>query len=401
MTPQLAGSVIPKGGAHIVRLLVASVALLLLGLATLGLVRAGVFFYLYTLILAKVTEPTGLDLWLARALTLALIAVAWLCPWHLLFLPWLHRAKRQVAVWAAILILSVAAMDIATSGVYFSRADGHPLKYYILTLDGFKLSSSPGTDPVHGVAYRPVTSEVAKAYILWKRRGGPTQDPAPPEGRYFDPATGEPLSWYAETPAGRIDMFALPGFHPKYGTRLMPATSEAVAAYERQKEEEAEVVRQRQEQEARQAELDAATEERRRQARAEEALRCPLKIGRYFFGDPRPSGDMNGFRFTLTEVDLTDTSMLIHLDADAESSFGGYTRLAMISTGGTLIPYKEIRLKEGDLDIEGDWFSFFWGRHGAFVLEFAAMPEISAFTIAVNDQPLIPINLRAAAYRSF
>jgi len=39
----------------------------------------------------------------------------------------------------------------------------------------------------------------------------------------------------AELPDGRIEMFTLPGFHPKYGMKLVPATPQAVAEYDKQK----------------------------------------------------------------------------------------------------------------------------------------------------------------------
>src|SRR5206468_625402 len=93
---------------------------------------------------------------------------------------------------------------------------------------------APGTDPVYGIPYQPVTAEVAREYILWKARGGQMQDPALPEGQYFNPATGEPLRWYAKLPGGRIEMFTLPGFHPAYGMKLAAATPEAIAQYEKQ-----------------------------------------------------------------------------------------------------------------------------------------------------------------------
>src|SRR5438876_9295859 len=97
------------------------------------------------------------------------------------------------------------------------------------------------------------------------------QDPAIPDDQYFSPATGEPLRWYAKLPDGRIDMFTLPGFHPTYGMKLLPAAAEAVAAYEKQK---AETVRQRQEELNKERQRTAeqarqnASEEANRQARA-------------------------------------------------------------------------------------------------------------------------------------
>src|SRR5947209_15609192 len=144
------------------------------------------------------------------------------------------------------------------------------------------------------------------------------QDPSVPETQYFSPSTGEPLRWYATLPNGRIDMFTLPGFHPTYGMKLLPATTEAVAAYEKQKAEaerqrqgELRKQQERQEQEAeRRAKEEAARQareeqdarrkasaeairkqkdERDRQAREEALLQQALQRGRYLVPDPRPS----------------------------------------------------------------------------------------------------------------
>jgi hypothetical protein len=68
-------------------------------------------------------------------------------------------------------------MEFATRDVYFSRADGHPLRFYIRTLDGYKFAAAPGTDPVYGINYQPITAAVAKEYLLWQKRGGKMQDP--------------------------------------------------------------------------------------------------------------------------------------------------------------------------------------------------------------------------------
>src|SRR5205823_9278402 len=120
-----------------------------------------------------------------------------------------------------------------------------PLKFYIQTLDGYNLAAAPGTDPIFGIPYQPITAEVAKNYLLWKRRGGRMQDPFVPKSQYFNPSTGEPVRWYARLPNGKLEFFTLPGFHPKYGMRLDPATLEAVHEYEKQRIEE---IRERQSQ---------------------------------------------------------------------------------------------------------------------------------------------------------
>jgi hypothetical protein len=76
-------------------------------------------------------------------------------------------------------------MEFLTRDVYFSRADGHPQKYYIQTLDGFKLADAPGVDPVYGIPYQPITQDVTKQYLLWKNQGGKMQDPSVPKNQYF------------------------------------------------------------------------------------------------------------------------------------------------------------------------------------------------------------------------
>src|SRR5438132_3043130 len=193
--------------SRIPRVLCAAIAIALCALSTFALIQAGVFYFIYTSLFGRVTELTGLDMWSSRAITLAVCALVWCLPWHLLILPWFGSAKRQVTTLIVFAAFAVVAMEVVTRDVYFSRADGHPLRYFIQTRDGYKFAAAPGTDPVYGVPYQPITAEAAQHYILWKARGGNIQDPALPEGRYFDLGTGAPLRWYAKIPDGRIDMF--------------------------------------------------------------------------------------------------------------------------------------------------------------------------------------------------
>src|SRR5437899_4664563 len=334
MNPQLPAS----RTSSIPRVLCAAIAIALCALSTFALIQAGVFYFLYTSLFGRVTELTGLDVWSSRAITLAVSALVWCLPWHLLILPWIGSAKRQVMTLIVFAAFAVVAMEVVTRDVYFSRTDGRPLKYFIQTLDGYKFAAAPGTDTVYGVPYQPITAEVAHHYILWKARGGQMQDPSVPETQYLNPSTGESLRWYAKLPNGRIDMFTLPGFHPTYGMKLLPATAEAVAEYEKQKaeaerqrQEELKKERQRTEEQARQNAREIAhkaseeatrkateeqegrrkamaeairkqKEERDRQAREEVLATQPLQPGRYLFPDPHPSGTIAGFRFTLSEV---------------------------------------------------------------------------------------------------
>ena len=246
---------------NIIRLIVTALAILLFILSAFALIRAGVFYSLYTWVLAHVIELTGFDVWASRAITLLAVAMLWSLPWHVLVLPWIGRAGRRVATLFIVTALAMASIEFVTRDVYFSRTDGRPLRYFIQTLDGYKFAAAPGTDPVYGIPYQPITAEVARHYMLWKARGGQMQDPSVPEAQYFNPGTGEPLRWYAKLPNGRIDMFTLPGFHPTYGMKLLPATAEAVSAYEKQK---AEAARQKEEEGRRRAEADAARKARER-----------------------------------------------------------------------------------------------------------------------------------------
>src|SRR6266849_10253914 len=92
MNPQLPAS----RTSRIPRVLCATIALALCALSSFALIQADVFYFLYTSLFGCVTELTGLDVWASRAITLALCALVWCLPWHLLILPWIGRAKRQV-----------------------------------------------------------------------------------------------------------------------------------------------------------------------------------------------------------------------------------------------------------------------------------------------------------------
>src|SRR6266849_3112966 len=431
--------------SRIPRVLFVAIAIALCALSTFALIQAGVFCFIYTSLFSRVTEITGLDVWASRAITLALCALVWCLPWHLLILPWFGSAKRQVTTLVVFAAFAVVAMEVVTRDVYFSRSDGRPLKYFIQTLDGYKFAAAPGTDPVYGVPYQPITAEVAHHYILWKARGGRMQDPALPESQYFNPGTGEPLRWYTKLPNGRIDMFTLPGFHPTYGMKLLPATAEAVTAYEKQKaeaerqrQEELKKERQRTEEQARQNARETARkaseeatrkareeqeahrkaraeairkqkEERDRQAREEALLQQPLQPGRYLFPDPRPSGTIAGFKFTLSERDLAGDKMLIHLEVanagvDPNTELPPrFIRLALVAQDGAAIAYTAIRAKEGGVvEQTGGIYFPSVGKRGAFVMEFQRPEAIGSFSVTVNDQALLAaITLHHATFQSF
>jgi hypothetical protein len=196
------------------RLILTTLGAILALLMLFALVRAGVFYSLHTSLFARVVEATGLDLWASRAAALLLLGVVLILPWHILVLPWVGGVGRKAAFWLVLTALAFVGMEFATREVYFSRADGHTLRYYIRTLDGYKFAAAPGTDPVYGINYQPITAAVAQEYLLWQKCGGKMQDPGLSESQFFSPSTGDALRWYARRPDGRIDVFTLPGFHP-------------------------------------------------------------------------------------------------------------------------------------------------------------------------------------------
>lgn len=406
------------------RLLVSAIGLAVLLVATLTLLRAGVLYLVYAKILHWTVAATGMEVGLARAVTLILLALALLIPWHVILIPFHPDAKRVLLGLLLMAAGTSIALHLLTQDVFFSHTDGEPLKYYVRTLEGFTLSSTPGIHPVFGIPYKPITPQVARDYLRWKE-GGKLPMPEAPKGRYFDPSTGEPLAWYAKTPSGAREVFSLPGYHPTYGTQLKPFTPEAVAAYEQQEQERA---RQRQE-ETRIREAKAQAEARRkeradalRKAREEEARRAAkaahmresLKLGRYLLPDPPPSGTVDGHRFTLTEVDLTGAAMLLHLDvenvgsnpsaAPPDTSSRRRIRLHLILPDGTAVAYSGIRPKGGAVAENSDAVLFPpRGMRGAIVLQFPALdPATQTFTLVVNDQPLFSgMNLRIFPFLAF
>jgi hypothetical protein len=291
----------------LLRLVGVALLLLVLILAISAIIRAVVFYSLYTWLLRQVVEATGQDLWISRAITLGLFAILWLIGWSFFLLPWIGSARRRATILIAVTVLALAGMGFATRNVYFSRADGRALKYY------------------------------------------------------------------SRLPDGRIEMFDMPGFHPRYGTRLQPVTPETMAQYEMQA--------------------------------------GPLPRGRYVFPEPRPRGAIHGFRFTLLEIDLTADKMLAHIrvenllatDSEAPESpmaFG----FGIITAGSKALTAVAYRITDGALTYRNDGGIVFpaVGQRGRFVVEFQPHRNLHTFSMTINDQSLFgSISLPHAKFLSF
>lgn len=399
---------IPRRRVHVGRLAFALLASAFFILVLVALVRWGVFYSLYTWLFHHVVELTGQDVWISRAIALALLTLIWFLGWHLLVLPWIGDARKRAVIILAVSTVALGAMELVTRGVYFSRADGRPLKYYIRTLDGYEFSDAPGTHPVFGVSYKPITTEVAKEYWLWKKRGGKLKDPSVPDGYYFDPGTGEPLRWYAELPNKTVEMFTLPGFHPRTGQKLLPATPEIVARYERQKarEEETRLQKEKARKEA----------ERRRQAAAQRQ-RKPVSVGRYVFPDPRPSERFLDFRFTLDEVRVTADSFYVQLSAEHlpprppwrrplgyESRRDETPEFRLITARGRELRPLGFRVIDGALVVRERMLMLpDAGRFGRFEQRYPPLrgPD-TTFTLTLNGEAVFgSVDIQTAEFRAF
>jgi hypothetical protein len=93
--------------------------------------------------------------------------------------------------------------------------------------------------------------------------------------------------------------------------------------------------------------------------------------------------------------------MLLHMSMDLSDRTSVDATVTLLLPDGTSMDCRDRRLKEGPMQVFGDAFRSYLGTHGVAVLEFAVLRKVSAFTLFVNEQPLLPVNLRRAIYRSF
>jgi TPR repeat protein len=144
----------------------------------------------------------------------------------------LSRRKRRISVCAllSLLIGHSLVLAYATMNQNFSRADGKALKCYVVTRDSIQLQDHVGIDPVTGRECRPVTPEIAERVDAYKNGGRPSRiisaDPV-----FFEPRTGQPITWYSIAADGEIQLFDLMGFQPETGEELIPVTKEIVARW--------------------------------------------------------------------------------------------------------------------------------------------------------------------------
>lgn len=133
---------------------------------------------------------------------------------------------------ALLITITVKIVSLYKQDSLIDPETKQPAKYYLKTLEGFKLSNFPGFDPEFGIVqyepvvrYKPITPQIIKEYYLWQKTGEINVPEIEP-GHYFDMVTGEPLVWYVERDNGKIELFSLPGYDPLTGEILKPMTKD-------------------------------------------------------------------------------------------------------------------------------------------------------------------------------
>jgi len=184
---------------------------------------------IYDFIINLVYSSLGVDIGLAKVIAVPLTAIFWLIIPGIIsffFLPKKKKNKKFLIIGTSVIFVVMLGVYFNSSGSFFNRTTGESSKYYIKTISGFKFSSQEDYDPVLCVKYKPVTAEIIKEYLAYKKTGELGEIPEVEPGKYFDMITGEPIVWYSEKSDGKIKLYSVPGFDQETGEVLKPMTTE-------------------------------------------------------------------------------------------------------------------------------------------------------------------------------
>lgn len=206
-------------------------AVLLISAIAVGIILLIVIFKaifivgLFKFFAAIFSTKFGMDSSVAMFFAILSTAATLVCtPWIFMFLAF-GRYKTEVLIsFLLAFCVLVGLVTVFSSHTYFDRQTGESKKFYVKTLEGFKLSSTEDWDPVFQVKYKPMNGEIAKEYYFWKKTGKLPTVPAIEPGKYFDLLTGTPITWYVRRPNGSIDLSSLPGYDQASGRPLLPMT---------------------------------------------------------------------------------------------------------------------------------------------------------------------------------
>jgi hypothetical protein len=392
----------------------------ILALVAVIIVRAVTLYAAYTWLLHKMTDAGGLDVDVARPATLAILALMSFIPLRALLVPWFNSARRRAVVGSIGIAsaLGAAGMAYLTRDVFFAQ-DGHPTRFYILTMQGYRFSDTPGVDHTFGVKRQPVTAEVYREYLIWQKGGG--QARAISGDQNFNALTGEPERWYVP---GTCESRPLPGYDGRTGQQLVPATTAVVARCDAQA---ATAQQRRQEDERRRQAAEARRRHEEERKTKQEADRAKQDLvhhlalpGRYIYFGQRPSVVIDAYQFELREADVLQDHVCVHLgvtnlNASVEGAWHHFGesppvdgeqvsfRYSVVDSDGNVLAASLVRREEGPISETGRTGLLPPPASDArFYVEFPRIgnPE-RTFTVAINERPVSEPSLYRFTYKSF
>lgn len=211
----------------------------LFGLGVYGFLRTGSFltvFVLYSWMWGWLHEHLGLHVQLARAVA-ALCALPLLLVLGMMFASDPQVRRKGIALFFAISACVFVGMYFMTRDWNFDRASGEPARWYVMTLQGCRFFDAPGYDPELGIALKPVTTQALKECEALERGFASASVDQTQDNVYFDRITGEPVVWYFKHADGSVELFSMPGFHPRYQSALKPITVDVVREMAKQEQD--------------------------------------------------------------------------------------------------------------------------------------------------------------------
>jgi len=260
-------------GGKIAKYLVILLALALGLFVALAVLKVLFLYSVYYFFFEKTAGILGLDAIFSRLLAVLATGLLLLSLPTIASFVFLGKKRKEVLIGSAVALTAFSCLlYFGSENVFFDRSasEVRATQYYVKTMNGFKFSSAPDIDPQFGIRYQPVTPEIVKEILAWRKLGTYEKMPVVQPGKYFDMLSGNPIAWYIER-GNEIVLFPLPGFDPQTGERLKPMTSESSKRYDKQVQAklEAAIAREKQAQ----AETALAKEQRTQKAVETERIR--------------------------------------------------------------------------------------------------------------------------------
>lgn len=221
-------------------LLIALACLVIIGMFRLGKVFG--FLLVFPWFVSKL-ENAGVNIWLARAISVPIAVLIVMCiSWLFSFSK--EKRMRGLIVGTCIYCLWFFVLFAIQKDYNFNPLTGEPLKHYAATPYGYvevpakwKVHPTFGTPVIKGTRELAISKAIEKKGLPELSRIEPTRDSV-----FFSP-DGQPLVWYYQHPDGQIDLFPRPGVHPQLGVQLNPITPAIVAEIFKQIEKGGDYVR--------------------------------------------------------------------------------------------------------------------------------------------------------------